>query len=119
MERAPPPSPSRPCKTLEADIDPATSVGRLSQAQKSIVAIARAFATPNVRLLVLDEPTASLPEEDVARVFRTLQRLKQQAVGMIFVTHRLDEVFRIADRVSVMRDGRRVFTTTTRRRGSR
>jgi ribose transport system ATP-binding protein len=46
-------------------------------------------------------------------VFRTLQRLKQQAVGMIFVTHRLDEVFRIADRVSVMRDGRRVFATTT------
>ena len=55
-----------------------------------------------------------MPEEDVARVFRTLQRLKQQAVGMIFVTHRLDEVFRIADRVSVMRDGKRVFTTTTR-----
>ena len=101
-------------QTLEADIDPATSVGRLSQAQKSIVAIARAFATPNVRLLVLDEPTASLPEDDVARVFRTLQRLKQQAIGMIFVTHRLDEVFRIADRVSVMRDGKRVFTTTTR-----
>ncbi len=99
---------------LEADIDPASLVSRLSQAQKSIVAIARAFATPNVRLLVLDEPTASLPEEDVARVFRTLQRLKEQAVGMIFVTHRLDEVFRIADRVTVMRDGRRVTTTTTR-----
>ena len=78
----------------EADIDPAVVVSRLSQAQKSIVAIARAFATPNVRLLILDEPTASLPEEDVARVFRTLERLKEQAVGMIFVTHRLDEVFR-------------------------
>ena len=99
---------------LEADIDPASVVSRLSQAQKSIVAIARAFATPNVRLLILDEPTASLPEEDVARVFRTLQRLKEQAVGMIFVTHRLDEVFRIADRVTVMRDGRRVTTTRTR-----
>src|SRR5690349_13598801 len=54
--------------TLQADIDPDTLVSRLSQAQKSIVAIARAFATPEVRLLVLDEPTASLPEEDVARV---------------------------------------------------
>jgi ribose transport system ATP-binding protein len=97
----------RTLRTLEADIDPTTSVGRLSQAQKSIVAIARAFATPNVRLLILDEPTASLPEEDVARVFQTLQRLKQQSVGMIFVTHRLDEVFRIADRVTVMRDPRR------------
>ena len=100
--------------TLEADIDPAALVSRLSQAQKSLVAIARAFATPNVRLLVLDEPTASLPEEDVARVFRTLARLKQQAVGMIFVTHRLDEVFRIADRVTVMRDGRRVLTMRAR-----
>jgi len=100
--------------TLEADIDPATVVSRLSQAQKSIVAIARAFATPNVRLLILDEPTASLPEEDVARVFRTLERLKEQAVGMIFVTHRLDEVFRIADRVTVMGDGRRVTTVRTR-----
>jgi ribose transport system ATP-binding protein len=99
---------------LEADIDPMTVVSRLSQAQKSIVAIARAFATPNVRLLVLDEPTASLPEEDVARVFRTLERLKEHSVGMIFVTHRLDEVFRIADRVTVMRDGRRVLTTLTR-----
>jgi ribose transport system ATP-binding protein len=99
--------------TLEADIDPAVLVSRLSQAQKSIVAIARAFATPHVRLLVLDEPTASLPEEDVARVFRTLERLKEQGVGMIFVTHRLDEVFRIADRVTVMRDGRRVLTTVT------
>jgi ribose transport system ATP-binding protein len=99
---------------LGADIDPPMLVSRLSQAQKSIVAIARAFATPHVRLLVLDEPTASLPEEDVARVFRTLERLKQQAVGMIFVTHRLDEVFRIADRVTVMRDGRRVLTAMTR-----
>ncbi|HLW89851.1 MAG TPA: sugar ABC transporter ATP-binding protein [Roseiarcus sp.] len=99
--------------TLEVDIDPAALVSRLSQAQKSVVAIARAFATPNVRLLVLDEPTASLPEKDVARVFRTLERLKQQQVGMIFVTHRLDEVFRIADRVTVMRDGRRVLTTAT------
>ncbi|CAN5441878.1 sugar ABC transporter ATP-binding protein [soil metagenome] len=100
--------------TLKADIDPLAPVSRLSQAQKSIVAIARAFATRDVRLLVLDEPTASLPEEDVARVFQTLERLKEQAVGMIFVTHRLDEVFRIADRVTVMRDGRRVLTAMTR-----
>jgi ribose transport system ATP-binding protein len=98
---------------LEADIEPATLVSQLSQAQKSIVAIARAFATPHVRLLVLDEPTASLPEEDVARVFRTLEHLKKQAVGMIFVTHRLDEVFRVADRITVMRDGRRILTTNT------
>ncbi len=99
---------------LEAAIDPTALVSRLSQAQKSIVAIARAVAAPRVRLLVLDEPTASLPEEDVARVFRTLELLKARGVGMIFVTHRLDEVFRIADRVTVMRDGRRVITCKTR-----
>jgi ribose transport system ATP-binding protein len=97
-------------EALEAAIDPTILVSRLSHAQKSIVAIARAVTTPRVRLLVLDEPTASLPEEDVARVFRALELLKARGVGMIFVSHRLDEVFRIADRVTVMRDGRRVIT---------
>lgn len=97
--------------TMQADIDPTVLVSQLSQAQKSIVAIVRAVATHDVRMLVLDEPTASLAEADVARVFRTLQSLKGRHVGILFVTHRLDEVFRIADRVTVLRDGRHVVTT--------
>jgi len=82
-------------------------VAELSRAEKSIVAIARAL-TGNAELLVLDEPTASLPEADVARLFRILQRLKARGVAIIYVTHRLDEVFRIADAVTVLRDGQTV-----------
>ena len=82
-------------------------IAELSRAEKSIVAIARAL-TGNAELLVLDEPTASLPEADVARLFRILTRLKLRGVAIIYVSHRLDEVFRIADAVTVLRDGRTV-----------
>jgi ribose transport system ATP-binding protein len=88
-------------------IDPAVIVSELSRTERSLVAIARALAM-NVDLLVLDEPTASLPAADVERLFEVLQHLRERGVGMIYVTHRIDEVFRIADRVAVMRDGRLV-----------
>jgi ribose transport system ATP-binding protein len=93
---------------LGQDIDPRAPIAELSAAQKSIVAIARALALPDTRLLILDEPTASLAEREVERVFESLRALRETGVGMIYVSHRLDEVFRIADRVTVMRDGRRV-----------
>jgi ribose transport system ATP-binding protein len=80
-------------------------VAELSRAEKSIVAIARALVG-EVDLLVLDEPTASLPEADVARLFGILERLRARRVSVLYVTHRLDEVFRIADAVTVLRDGR-------------
>ena len=56
--------------------------------------------------MILDEPTASLPADEVSRLFATLRRLPARGVGMIYVSHRLDEVFEIADRVVVLRDGR-------------
>ncbi len=84
-------------------------VSELSRAEKSIVAIARALAN-DASLLVLDEPTASLPEADVQRLFNILVRLRDRGVGIIHVTHRLDEVFRIADALTVLRDGRTVAT---------
>jgi ABC-type sugar transport system ATPase subunit len=59
----------------------------------------------NVDLLVLDEPTASLPTADVERLFNVLRYLRERGVAMIYVTHRMDEVFRIVDRVAVMREG--------------
>ncbi len=88
-------------------VDLAVSVSELSRTERSLVAIARALAM-EVDLLVLDEPTASLPAADVERLFAALRRLRDRGVGMIYVTHRIDEVFRIADQVAVMRDGRLV-----------
>ena len=90
-------------------VDPDARVGDLPAAEKSIVAIARAIAV-KCDLLVLDEPTAALPEADVARLLGMLRRLRAEGLGIVYVSHRLDEVFRIADRVTVLRDGRRVAT---------
>ena len=79
----------------------------LSRTEKSLVAIARALIV-DCDFLVLDEPTASLPADEVERLFEAVRRLRSRGVGMIYVSHRLDEIFRIADRVVVMRDGRLV-----------
>lgn len=92
---------------VDDSIDPQTPVGELERTQKSLVAIARALAM-DARLLVLDEPTASLPADDAERLFAVLKRLQANGVGMIYVSHRLDEIFRVADQVAVMRDGRLV-----------
>jgi ribose transport system ATP-binding protein len=96
-------------RRMGGGIDPGARVGHLPAAEKSLVAIARAMAVP-CRVLVLDEPTAALPESDVARLLAALRRLREGGLGIIYVSHRLDEVFRIADRVTVLRDGRRVAT---------
>ena len=95
-------------------IDPRTRVASLSAADRSIVAIARALAV-KAEMLVLDEPTAALPAADVERLLDTLRRLRTRGIGMIYVTHRLDEVFRMADRVTVLRDGRRIATDDVRK----
>ena len=92
---------------VDGGINPQTPVGELERTQKSLVAIARALAM-DAELLVLDEPTASLPADDAERLFAVLERLRAKGVGMIYVSHRLDEIFRVADQVAVMRDGRLV-----------
>jgi ribose transport system ATP-binding protein len=79
-------------------------VGELSQAEKAIVAIARAL-TRDIDILVLDEPTASLPEADVERLFAAVRALRASGVGIVYVSHRLDEVFKLADAATVFRDG--------------
>ena len=86
-------------------------VGELSQAEKSIVAIARAL-TRDIDVLILDEPTASLPEADVERLFEALRTVCARDIGIVYVTHRLDEVFRLADAVTVLRDGSVVASYT-------
>jgi ribose transport system ATP-binding protein len=94
-------------KLVEAEFPATARVASLTRTQKSLVAIARALAA-NCEFLVLDEPTASLPADEVERLFAALRPLKAKGVGMIYVSHRLDEIFRIADRVAVLRDGQMV-----------
>lgn len=97
-------------KALErigVEFDPSARIQSLTRAEKSMVAIARALAV-KCQFLVLDEPSASLPAADVKRLFGVLRQLREDGVGMIYVSHRLDEIFEIADRVVVLRDGQMV-----------
>jgi ribose transport system ATP-binding protein len=97
-------------------VDPEASVGSLSPATRTGVAIARALredpGSP-VRLLVLDEPTATLPATEVERLMEIIRRVSAAGVGVLYVTHRLDEIFTIAGNVTVLRDGRKVATVPT------
>ena len=92
---------------VDADFAPTARISSLTRTEKSLVAIARALAV-ECDFLVLDEPTASLPADEVERLFAALRPLKAKGVGMIYVSHRLDEVFKISDRVAVLRDGQMV-----------
>ena len=85
-------------------VRPQTPVGKLSVAQKQMVEIARALAR-NVRVLILDEPTSSLTERETEKLFEIIAQLKTRGVGIVYISHRLAEVFRIAQRVTVLRDG--------------
>ena len=87
------------------DIDPRQRISDLTRTEKSLVAIARALGV-DARVLVLDEPTASLPVDDVKLLFDVLRGLKARGVSMVYVSHRLDEVFAISDCLVVLRDGR-------------
>ncbi len=92
-----------------APIDPRRLVATLSTPEKAILNIVRTLAhTPKV--LVLDEPTAALPEQDAHRLFDAMRRLRDQGASIIYVSHRLHELFGLADRITVFRDGRNVHT---------
>jgi ribose transport system ATP-binding protein len=90
---------------VAAHLDPDTPVSGLAPADRSLVAIARALAA-HARLIVLDEPTARLPAADCARLFRVLHDLRDRGHAVLYVSHRLDEVYRVAGLFAVLRDGR-------------
>ncbi|MET0752627.1 MAG: xylose ABC transporter ATP-binding protein [Pyrinomonadaceae bacterium] len=96
-------------KDLHLSIDPRTPVGNLGIGQQQLVEIAKALSQ-NAKILVLDEPTAALTESEVETLFTILEKLKQRGVGMIYISHKLDEVFAMSDRITVLRDGRTVGT---------
>jgi len=97
---------------FEHDISPRALVGSLSSGDQTIVAIVRALqeASDNGHVLVLDEPTAALPEREVGEVFAAIRRTAARGVGVIYVSHRLREIYELAERVTVLRDGQRVGT---------
>ncbi len=87
---------------------PATALVRdLSVAEQQMVEVAKALAV-DARIIVMDEPTSALGEDEVEKLFEIIGTLKEQGIAIVFITHRLEEVFRIADRVVVLRDGQRV-----------
>ena len=90
-----------------------TQVRRLSVAQQQMVEIAKALSL-NARILIMDEPTSSLTAKEVDILFQTIRRLKANGVGIIYVSHRMAELFEITDRVTVMRDGGYIDTKTTK-----
>lgn len=92
---------------LGLDIDPRTLLSSHSLAVQQLVAIARAISS-DVRVLVLDEPTSSLDLDEVAELFRVIRELKERGVAILFVSHFLDQVYEICDRVTVLRNGRLV-----------
>src|SRR5437667_296360 len=96
---------------LGLSIDPGRRVGTLTVAEQQLVEIAKALSA-DAGLVVMDEPTAALTVEETERLFRFIRDLRARGVGIIYITHRLEEIFKIADRVTVLRDGQRVGTYT-------
>jgi len=97
---------------LHLEIDSRTPVIRLGIGQQQLVEIAKALSQ-KARILVLDEPTAALTDTEVETLFRILNELRARNVAMIYISHKLDEVFRIGDRITVLRDGKTVGTSAT------
>ena len=92
-------------KEYSLDINPSTPVGKLSVSLQQIVAIIKATMT-DLKLLLMDEPTATLGEKEIRTLFSFMDKMRQKGLTILYISHRLDEIFEIADRVTVLRDGK-------------
>ncbi|HMK08259.1 MAG TPA: sugar ABC transporter ATP-binding protein, partial [Anaerolineales bacterium] len=100
-------------RVLGMDIDVTRTLGDYSVAIQQMVAIARALEIESAKVLILDEPTSSLSAHETDQLFTVIRRLKDRQVGIVFITHFIDQVYRISDRVTVIRNGRLVGTFET------
>jgi ABC-type sugar transport system ATPase subunit len=91
-------------ESLDLDIDPRSPLNELSYAQQQMVEVAKALSL-NAKMLILDEPTGALTAVETESLFKVIRRLQGQGVGIVYISHRLEEIFRIADRASVLKDG--------------
>jgi len=96
-------------REMEVQVDPDATVGNLSTAYWQLTEIAKALAQ-DARVLIMDEPTASLAKHETDVLFDLVGRLKARGISVIYISHRMDEVYRIADRITILRDGRRLLT---------
>ena len=94
---------------LKLDIDPRLRIGELTIAKQQMVEIVKALSY-DARVLIMDEPTAALNDAEIEELFGTIRQLKGKGVGIVYISHRMDELFRIADRITVMRDGQYIDT---------
>jgi ribose transport system ATP-binding protein len=94
---------------MEVDIDPAARVGDLGTAYWQLTEIAKAMAQ-DARVLIMDEPTASLAKHEADQLFELVGRLKARGISIVYISHRMEEVYRIADRITILRDGKNLLT---------
>ena len=98
---------------LKLDIDPATKVSNLSSSKIQLMEIAQAVSY-HARVIIMDEPTSSLTENEVQHLFTIIRRLKDQGIAIVYISHRMEEIFEISDEVTIMRDGKCVGTYPTK-----
>jgi methyl-galactoside transport system ATP-binding protein len=99
--------------SLNMNVDPHTIMRTMSVSQRQMVEIAKAVSY-NAKIIVLDEPTSSLTENEVGKLFSIIKSLKEKGISFVYISHRMDEVFLICDEVSVLRDGKMIFTKATK-----
>lgn len=95
--------------SLGVKLDPKAKLKQLSAAEQQLIEIVKALSL-NSRILIMDEPTSSLTLKEIEKLFETIRRLKEQGTSIVFISHRLEEAFEIADRITVLRDGRYIGT---------
>ena len=94
---------------LEINVDPRTVMSKMPVSQRQMVEIAKAVSF-NAKVIVFDEPTSSLTEEEVEHLFKIINMLRDRGCGIIYISHKMEEILRISDDVTVMRDGKWIAT---------
>ena len=101
-------------KEMEVEVDPSSTVESMPTALWQLTEIAKALAQ-NAKVLIMDEPTASLAKHEAEGLFALIERLKAKGIAIVYISHRMDEIYRIADRITVLRDGARVLTESLKK----
>ena len=98
---------------LGIDLEPSVLMRELSVSEMQMVEIAKALSY-GARIIIMDEPTSAITEAEVEKLFQNIKMLKEQGTGIIYISHKMDEIFEICDEISVLRDGNLVMTKSTK-----